>query len=104
MLTISIPRLVESSKIIFHESTSQFFEFCIGNGCVVHLESTATSVMDEILHLPMSVQKEVIDSLANMVSTPGGQAIIEGDKKGRGARIVCLASDNPKVFNLLITH
>ena len=84
---------------------SQYFEYHAGAcGEVINVESTATSVMGEILRLSVFQQASVFLSILHEIESPGDQVVITGDEKKRGARVVRLKSDDPKVYELLLTH
>ena len=90
------------------EKASQFVSYHYGdsNGgiAVINIESTARVVMAEMLCLPVDVQERAFYLVAMLVKNPGDQAILSGDGKRRGARIVRLASDDESVHNFLLTH
>ena len=90
------------------DKASQFFSYHYesdsGISEVVNVESTARILMAEFLCLPIEVQKKVFFYIARMLKHPGDQAVIEGDNRRRGARVVRLASDCAQKHNFLLTH
>lgn len=87
-----------------HKKASQYFEYHVGQDEIIRIESTATSVMEEILHLSVHHQASMFLTILHEIEKPGEQVVIDGDKKKRGSRAVRLASDNPKIRELLLTH
>jgi hypothetical protein len=87
------------------ERAPQFFAYYdVDEMEMILVESTAKSVMAEVTCLPIDVQNTLFIAIARVVTRPGEQAILVGDKNKRGARVVRLASEDENVHRLLLTH
>jgi hypothetical protein len=116
MKSINLLKIVESCGVNLSElrksgpddkeQASQYFSYMINSqqALRVNVESTAKSVMEEVLRFPLHIQNALFAAIVREITQPGEQAVIEGDKKRRGARAVRLASEAADVAEILLTH
>jgi len=93
--------------LIENSNDSQYFAYDVGRGVKVHVESTASQVMDELTKLDIYNQTRIFNAIAEELSEPGDSMIVINDKKDerkqRSAYVARLKGDDRNVY-LLITR
>ena len=79
------------------DGESQYFCFHPKDGDPIHVESTATQTMEQLVCAPVESQAKLFQAIANEVPEPGDHMIIINDSHGEKRRTAFVTRLKPEV-------